>query len=317
MQAPASPRIGVSSCLAGERVRYDGRDKKHAYITQLLSAVCELIPVCPEVGIGMGVPRPPIQLVGNPDDPSARGLHDPAVDVSRPLRRYARSTVRAYPELAGYIFKSRSPSCAVSSVNVMSRGGRLTPGQAGLYARELIAAKPALPVIEETQLADPLALDNFLERVFVYQRWLLFRRRRLTAKGLYGFHQQHRLLVRSHGMAACRTMDAFVQGMPRARLPQFARRYIESLMRALQLQATRKRHYAVLTHVAKALARQLPAAKHAQLAGAVEAYRLGRATRLETISLIERLLRQAPNDALMQQVYLFPDPVELQLRAYD
>lgn len=163
-------RIGVSACLVGDKVRYDGKDKRNAYITDTLARVFELVPVCPEVAIGMGVPRPPIRLVGGLHTPRALGVDDPSIDASEALIAYGRRMAMALDDISGYIFKARSPSCGPWRVPVHT-GGASTAEGVGLYAREIMTQMPMMPVEEEERLVDPALRDNFLERVFIYHCW--------------------------------------------------------------------------------------------------------------------------------------------------
>jgi uncharacterized protein YbbK (DUF523 family) len=160
-------RIAVSSCLLGQRVRYDGGHKRERYIVQRLARRFVLVPVCPEVAIGMGVPRPPIHLVGDPRSPRAVGVDDPSLDVTRKLERYGRRQTRALAGVSGYIFKARSPSCGLEGVKVYGRRGGVRPGR-GVYARAFLARHPKLPAIEEDALRDRKRRAQFIEQVLAY-----------------------------------------------------------------------------------------------------------------------------------------------------
>ena len=168
-ELPRRPVIGVSSCLLGQRVRYDGDHKRDAFIVQELGACFELLPVCPEMAIGMGVPRPPIRLVLEADGIHARGVEDPDLDVTARLTAFAHQTLPGLAHLCGYVFKARSPSCGVGSAPVLVPGHppRL---ESGLFAAALQAALPHLPVEQEDRLRDPVLRERFLERVHACRR---------------------------------------------------------------------------------------------------------------------------------------------------
>ncbi len=170
MGGPSSrPLIGVSSCLLGQRVRYDGGHKREAFVVEDLAARFELLPICPEMAIGMGVPRPPLQLVLEADGIHARGVYDPDLDVTDRLLVFAQQTLPALSRLCGYVFKTRSPSCGVSSTPVLVPG-HPSREDSGLFAAALLAAYPLLPVEQEDRLRDPALRDLFLERVYACEQ---------------------------------------------------------------------------------------------------------------------------------------------------
>lgn len=162
----ATIRIGISSCLLGERVRYDGGHKRDALIIETLGRLFECVPVCPEVAIGLGVPRAPIRLVGDPHAPLALGVDDPTLDATGKLSAYGARMAHELDGISGYIFKSRSPSCGMRGVEVYPSGATA----AGLYARAFMDLQPLLPAEEEDRLADPALRENFIERVYEYRR---------------------------------------------------------------------------------------------------------------------------------------------------
>jgi uncharacterized protein YbbK (DUF523 family) len=165
----ARPCLGVSSCLLGQRVRYDGNHRREAFVMEELGACFELLPICPEVAIGMGVPRPPIQLVLEQDGIHARGVHDPDLDVTERLATYARALTPDLAQLCGYVFKARSPSCGVGSAPLLVTGDapQLT---SGLFAAAVQAAFPWLPVEQEDRLRDPASRKQFMARVYACHR---------------------------------------------------------------------------------------------------------------------------------------------------
>lgn len=166
---PKGIKLAVSSCLLGENVRYDGGNKYDAYIVKTLGEHFELIPICPEVGAGLAIPRPPIQLISLNNRIRAIGAEDPERDVSDRLTAFARQQVNTLDELCGYIFKSRSPSCGVTDTRIMTDHGEITGP--GLYASLIMTAQPQLPVIDEQGLKSAAGRDNFLERIFARHRW--------------------------------------------------------------------------------------------------------------------------------------------------
>jgi uncharacterized protein YbbK (DUF523 family) len=163
------PLVGVSSCLLGERVRYDGGHKREVFVVEDLAARFELLPICPEMAIGMGVPRPPLHLVLEADGIHARGVHDPDLDVTDRLLVFARETLPGLSRLCGYVFKARSPSCGVGSTPVLVPG-HPSREDSGLFAAALQTAFPLLPVEQEDRLRDPVLRDRFVERVYQHSQ---------------------------------------------------------------------------------------------------------------------------------------------------
>ena len=163
--------LGVSSCLLGNRVRYDGTHECDPFIVETLGQLFDFVPICPEVAIGMGVPRLPIMLQGEPTQLRAVGVDNPELDVTMALRGYAKDIAPGLRHISGYIFKSRSPSCGVGDVQVHDNSGEPSYLGVGIFAQALTSCWPLLPVTDECRLAQPEARADFLERVYSYRRW--------------------------------------------------------------------------------------------------------------------------------------------------
>ncbi len=311
---PAPPiRLGISSCLLGQKVRYDGTDRRDRFITGTLGKYFEFVPVCPEVAIGLGVPRPPIRLVGHPNAPHAVGVENPALDVTNKLAAYGRRQARALHDISGYILKSRSPSCGVESTKVFSKGGRVRRGR-GVYAAAFMAARPLLPVEEESRLGNVRRCDNFLERVFAWRRWQALRARGVTPSRLAAFHAAHELSLRAHGKAHYRALGRVAARADGRNTRLVAQDYIQGFMRVLMRPATRARHAGVLTHVMNHLRDRLGSRERAALRAAIRSYRNGRQSLATPVRLLQRHLRRHPDPWLVRQVYLQPGTHEFMLR---
>jgi uncharacterized protein YbbK (DUF523 family) len=235
---PPKPRIGVSSCLLGENVRWNGANKRHDLIAGVLAQHIELVPLCPEVAIGLGVPRPPIRL-------EARGAAVRAVantpqgkDVSAELAAEGQRAAAAHPGLNGYIFKSGSPSCGLEKVNVYGMRGKAARAGTGLYAQALLRRRPDLPAIEEGALDDPARRDAFLDQVAAHARWQNTAAGRVSAGRLAAFHDAHRLLLLTRGPGASRRMDAVLAKAGAQPSVALAREYFLALLDALARPAT-------------------------------------------------------------------------------
>ena len=307
-------RIGVSSCLLGERVRYDGDHKRDDFITDTLGITCEFVSVCPEVAIGMGVPRPPIRLTGDPVSPRALGVTDPDLDVTAALTAYGRRMARELDDIDAYIFKSRSPSCGTARVKVYAAGKTPRAQGIGLYAREIMAQQPLLPVADEEQLADPAARDNFIERVFAYRRWRRLLNSGFTPAKLVEFHSVHKLTLMAHGAVYCRALGRLAAQGKAQRPRQLSEQYGAGFMEALKHPATRKRHANVLQHLMGYLKKHLDGADKAELLEAIDSYRTGVVPLIAPVTLLKHHFRRFPHPYVAKQVYLYPDPAESLLR---
>ncbi len=305
--------IGISSCLLGDKVRFDGNHKHDAYITGTLSQVFDFVPLCPEVAIGMGVPRPPIRLTGDSQAPRAVGVKDPALDVTAALTAYGRRMALELEGISAYIFKGKSPSCGMQRVKVYGGGAPSTQG-VGIYAREIMARQPLLPVEEEGRLGDPLLRENFIARVFAYRRWQDLLASGFSVGKLVEFHARHKYVLMAHGSVYYRALGRLVAEAKSQRPGALCERYGAEFMAALRRPATRKRHANVLLHLMGYLKKHIDGGDKAELVEVIESYRLGRVPLIVPITLLKHYFRRFPDDYIAKQVYLNPHPAELMLR---
>ena len=243
MKTGTAIKIGISGCLIGEKVRYDGGHKRNSMIVESLAAVATLIPICPEVELGMGVPRPPLALVKDMSGDVRMITRDGgSQDFTSRMEQFAVQICNErLSGISGYIFKARSPSCAVGDIPVHNlRGDVVLENSFGLYARSIHQMMPNLPITDEKRLATPADVDHFVERAFVYRAWL--RSRVQTEKDLRNFHRQ----VRSHAAARCETfateLDQLVDGTGIEDSTALVERYIAALMRGLETPVTEAGH---------------------------------------------------------------------------
>ncbi|HSS62795.1 MAG TPA: DUF523 and DUF1722 domain-containing protein [Gammaproteobacteria bacterium] len=309
-------RVGVSSCLLGESVRYDSGHKQNRYITQILGRFFEFVPACPEVAIGLGVPRPPIRLRGDPGRPRAVGVTDSTFDVTDKLDEYARSRVETARGLSGYIFKRGSPSCGMERVKVFDSKGMPSAHGAGIFARRLMEELPLMPVEEEGRLTDPVLRENFITRIYVYYRWQHMREGGITSARMVEFHTRHKMLVRAHGEAGYQRLGRLVAEAGTRDLSHLAEEYLDVLMRTIKQPATRKQHSNVLSHLAGYLKRDIDAGDRAELVRLIDEYRLGRVPLVVPVTMLKHHFRRCPDPYVGHQFYLEPHPEELQLRNY-
>jgi len=315
--AEAAPlRIGISTCLLGENVRYDGGHKRNRFLVDTLGQYCEFVPVCPEVEVGMGTPREPIRLAGDPEEPR---LVAPGSgrDWTDEMSRYSRQRVRELgrEELDGYVLKKDSPSCGLFRVKVWHEGGGGSERKGrGLFAEALVNGQPLLPIEEEGRLHDATVRENFIERLFGYRRWREFRTSRPRARGLVAFHTNQKLTLLSHSPKIYREMGQLVAEAGTLPMREILPVYAELYMKALSLTATRRKHTNVLQHLAGFLKRDIDQEDRAELKACIDEYRLGRVPLVVPLTLIRHHFRRHPHDWVEGQTYLDPYPAELMLR---
>ncbi len=306
--------IGVSSCLLGQEVRYDSGHKHNAYLTETLARYFEFIPICPEMAIGLGTPRPPMRLVASAHGTRAVRIADPSVDVTDALSRFGRDTAAQLGDVSGYILKKGSPSCGMERVKIFNDQGVPVDSGTGVYAQALMRALPQMPVEEEGRLMDPVLRENFIERVFVYHRWQGLLDSGLTPHRLVDFHTDHKFAVLAHDAAAYEVLGRIAARAGSTDLDALAGEYGETLMSALKRRATRKRHANVLMHVAGFLKSYLEAEDKQELLEVIERYRGGLVPLIVPITLLRHHLRRHPNPYIERQTYMNPHPEELMLR---
>ena len=307
-------RLGISSCLLGQEVRYDGGHKHNGYITESLGQFFEFVPFCPEVAIGLGVPRPPIRLVKGVDGTRARGIKNPTLDVTDRLAEYAAKVAPKLRGVSGYILKKGSPSCGMERVKVYGRQGVSVSAGAGIYAGALMELLPELPFEEEGRLMDPVLRENFIERVFVYHRWQQLAGQRLTARRLVEFHTRHKFIVLAHDEKRYRELGRLVATAGRRGIAAIGQDYITLLMQALRRPATRTRHSNVLQHLFGFFKNNLDTGDKRELLALIDSYRRGHVPLVVPITLIRHYLRRFPEPYVSEQYYLAPHPDELMLR---
>lgn len=321
MPAPAwrSPdlpiRVGLSSCLLGEEVRYDGGHQKDAYITGVLGGHFTWVAVCPEMEVGMGVPREPIRLVGDAAAPRLLGVTS-GTDHTERMNEFARRRVDALrgQGLSGYILKRASPSCGMERVKVYRESGQAARTGVGLFARVLTETLPLLPVEEEGRLNDAHLRDNFITRVFAYRRLAALRESAPQPAAVVEFHTAHKYLVLAHSPSAYARLGRLVAEVPRAPRETWLDRYGEGFMRALTARATTPKHVNVLQHIVGFFKKQLGAAEKRELLGVIGDYARGLVPLVVPITLINHHVARFDVAYVRDQIYLHPHPKELMLR---
>ncbi len=306
--------IGISSCLLGQEVRFDGGHKHNAYITQNLGEFFEFIPFCPELAVGMSVPRPPIQLREMNNKLHAMGVKDPLLDKTDALSAYGKEIGYQQRQLCGYILKKDSPSCGMERVKVYGKTPIPERRGRGIYAAALMAAQPSLPVEEEGRLMDPHLRENFVERVYIYSRWQTYQTSGMTAAALVDFHTRHKFIIQAHDEVAYRELGRLVSAAGKGNIQDTAENYLQGLMTALKRMATTRTHTNVLMHIMGFLKQHLDSHDKQELLDLIDAYRLGKLPLIVPVTLLKHFLRLYPDDYINEQFYLNPHPRELMLR---
>lgn len=296
-------RIGISGCLLGRHVRYDGAHKYNAYIAETLGRVFKLVPVCPEIAIGLGAPRTPIRLEGDPRRPRAVSIDARRRDVTGDLTACGERVARELSDISGFILKSRSPSCGMQGVKVHA-ARKVRTYATGIFVHSLMQTRPLLPVEEDDRLGDPDIRENFLERVFAYRRLQALVAHGLTRAGLVEFHAAHELTLLAHAPGDLRALNRRLENPGRVHLGRLVWEYAQVFMRALHHPATPARHTAVMRRVLRALRPQMNAADAAELDELIEAFRQGRAPRIVVLVLLRHHLARIEAPRLENQVYL-------------
>ena len=308
-------RLGVSSCLLGSEVRFDGGHKRDRFVTDLLGAFVEWVPVCPEVEVGMGTPRPALRLVREGDEVRMREIKS-GRDHTRSMERYAARRVRGLRdlELCGYVLKKDSPSCGMTRVKIYGEKGMPSRDGRGLYASALMQAYPFLPVEDEGRLHDPRLRENFIERVFAFRRLADLFRGRWTGGQVVAFHTAHKLQLMAHSPDAYRALGRLVADQKRISRADLRRRYEEGFMTALGQLASRGRNANVLQHAAGHLKKRLDSASRTELSELIHDYRRGLVPLVVPVTLVGHHVRRLDIDYLKGQLFLEPHPKELMLR---
>jgi uncharacterized protein YbgA (DUF1722 family)/uncharacterized protein YbbK (DUF523 family) len=308
-------RIGISSCLLGENVRFDGGHKRDSFLTETFGPLVEWVPVCPEVECGFGTPRESMRLVRE-----ERGIRllttKSREDLTTQMASYSatRSEQLLRENLCGYVLKKDSPSCGLERVKVYVPQGTQTRTGRGIFATHLVERFPHLPVEEEGRLSDPRLRDNFVERVFAYWRLRALFSGEWDRGALVRFHTAHKLIVMAHVPEAYQRLGRLVARAKAVSPAELEQRYTESFMTALTAIATPRRHTNVLQHMAGYFKKLLDQASRAELHDTIDEYRRGLVPLIVPITLLRHYVRLHGVSYLAGQLYLDPHPRELMLR---
>ncbi|MBB4867091.1 uncharacterized protein YbgA (DUF1722 family)/uncharacterized protein YbbK (DUF523 family) [Pseudomonas nitritireducens] len=309
------PKLAISACLLGEPVRYNGGHKASRLCLDVLSRYFDFVPLCPEVAIGLGVPRPTLRLVGDRSDPRALIQSDGGRDVSEALRDFGRRQAELQQDICGYIFMQQSPSCGLQRVKLYRFDGQLRPpGVSGLYAETFCALRPELPVEEEGRLNDPVIRENFLTRVFAFSAWQKLCAEGLSRQAVIAFHSRYKYQLMAHNPRQYSLLGQRLGNIGGHDLASFATEYFRDFMQALGTCATRGTHSNVLQHLVGYLKHDLPAPEKAEMQHLIDQYRQGVIPLVVPLTLLKHHFRLHPHPYIDAQAYLQPHPEDLSLR---
>jgi uncharacterized protein YbgA (DUF1722 family)/uncharacterized protein YbbK (DUF523 family) len=308
-------KLGISTCLLGENVRYDGGHKLDRFLTDTLGQYVEYIPVCPEVECGLPIPRESMHLEGDPESPRLVTSRTKQ-DMTERMVDWARKRVVELEreDLCGFIFKSDSPSSGMERVRVYNEKGMPVKNGVGMFARIFMEHYPLLPVEDEGRLHDPKLRENFVERIFTLKRWREVLEQKESRGTLVQFHTQHKLLILSHSPKHYQIMGKLVAGSKKIPLKELYQQYQTILMEALQLKTTPKKNANVLMHMMGYFKEQLSSDEKQELLEVIDHYRQEYIPLIVPTTLMNHYVRKYDQPYLKQQVYLNPHPLELQLR---
>lgn len=310
-------QIGISSCLLGENVRFNGGHKHSHFCTDVLGQYFRFIPVCPEVGIGMGIPRPPIRLIASSAGPQAVGVVDATQNFTTQLTTYARQKSQELQGISGYILMQKSPSCGYDRVKLYRDNGYPADESAqGIYAAEFARLNPLLPMEEAGRLNDAMLRENFITRVFAYADWQNLLQQGLNKKSFLDFHVRYKYLMMAHHVATYQQLGPLVADLKSRPLEEIATQYFQLFMQGLSHLATRKKHSNVLYHLQGYLKEKISPRQKQELNQHIEQYRKGLTPLVVPLTLLKSHLNEYPDTSVyvLGQKYLDPHPYELGLR---
>ena len=309
-------KIGMSSCLLGEEVRWDGDHKHDQYVRDVLGSYFDYVSICPEVDVGMGVPRETVALYGTLENPKMITKRS-KTDWTKKMNHYTKDRIHELTKenLCGYVFKSKSPSCGIGKVPIYSEFGssRVRRGS-GMFASSFVKVFPLVPVEDEGRLHDPVIRENFIVRIFCFHRLQLLVRKSFSIGSLVRFHTRHKFLILSHSRKKYDDMGELVANAKKIKTAELKTRYSKLFMAALTYKSTPKKNTDVLLHMTGFLKKILTREEKKNILSVIEDYRNELLPLVVPVTLIYHQVKKHNIEYLLDQVYLNPHPKELMLR---
>ena len=307
--------IGISACLLGHKVRYNGEHKRSSFCMNTLTDYFDLIPVCPEVGIGMGTPREPVRLVGGEQGYSVIGTDTPGLDVTDKLHQYGVDKAEELGAISGYILMQKSPSCGMERVKIYHPNGNPSGFSGrGMYAKGLMETRTLLPVEEEGRLHDPVLKENFFTRVYAYYRWQAEVQADPSYKTVGLFHAAYKYILMAHNPQNYTELGRLVAKGSEISLDELTSTYIDTFMKTLSRRANRKSHTNVMLHLLGYIKQTADSKDRQKILQMIEEYRQGMVPLIVPLSLLRHFLETHGSEYVKTQAYLNPYPEQLGLR---
>jgi uncharacterized protein YbgA (DUF1722 family)/uncharacterized protein YbbK (DUF523 family) len=308
-------KIGISSCLLGNNVRWNGGHQQDRFLIETLGQFVDYVPVCPEVETGLGIPRETLRLVGDPENPRLVTTKT-GIDHTDWMKQWARGRLDNLQKenLCGFIFKCDSPSSGMIRVKVYNNKGGVAKTGVGIFARMFMERFPRIPVEDDGRLHNPKIRETFIEAVFVLKQWREALGLKKTVGNLVDFHTRQKLLILSHSPNHYRQMGKLVAGGKKMPAGDLYDQYEILLLEALKLKTTEKKQTNVLHHVMGYFKKQLSADEKAEILEIIENYRNGYVPLIVPVTLLNHFVRKYDQPYLKQQTYLNPHPAALKLR---
>lgn len=307
--------LGVSQCLLGDPVRYDGSHKHIRYLTEVMSKYVNFRPVCPEMAIGLGVPRKPIRLIVSGGQDRILGVENSDLDVTHALIHEAENVAAQMPDICGYVFTQNSPSCGVFTVKRYSENGvRIDSRGRGAFAKRFIELMPLVPVEEAGRLNDAALRENFITRIFALHDWRQTVANAPTAKKIIEFYSRYKYQVMAHHVPSYFLIGKFLANLSNKDINDIAKEFIGLLMTALGHPATRKGNTNALMHLRGYLKLHITSQEKQELGHLIESYTKGLVPLVVPLTLLKHHLMTLDNPYLKQQTFWSPYPDELGLR---
>lgn len=304
-------KLAISACLLGDNVRFNGGHKASDLCMDVLAKHFEFIRVCPEVAIGLGIPRESIRLVGPAENPRALGTQTLGHDVTQALSDYGVQMAHQLADIDGYILMQKSPSCGMERVKVYQTNGYPGGSSAGIYVKAFAQAHPELPMEEDGRLNDPVLRENFLVRVFAHARWRQLQNTGFTHQNILAFHTQYKYQLLAHDPVQYKALGRLLADIGRHPAAEIAPRYFRQFMQGLKKPATRGTHCNTLQHLAGYLKTHLETADRQEIHQLIGEYQQGHVPLVVPLTLIKHHLRHHPDAYLAAQSYLQPYPENL------
>lgn len=309
--------IGISTCLLGENVRYDGGHKRNVFILEVLSNYFDYKSICPEVAIGLGVPRKPIRLIYSGQEIRVHSENLALVDITEALEKQADLAIANLPDICGYVFMQNSPSCGAFGVKRYDALGEFLDKKGrGVYAGRVMDRLPLLPVEEAGRLNDPGLRDNFMTRVFAYADWKKNIEYQITAQRLLEFYSRYKYQVMAHHVPSYFDIGRLLANLSSKNIQEISADFFSRFMGALAHPTTRKSNINAMMHLRGYLKSFLTKGDQQELNQVIESYRKGYVPLIAPLTLLKHHLMKSENVYLKRQSFWDPYPEGLGLRNF-